>query len=167
MSKRTGHYVTLKELVDEVGVDAARFIFLTKNHDSPLDFDIDLVKKHDSDNPVYYVQYAHARICSILNKAKDAEEIKEKHELHNSEKELIKELIKWPELISEVAENYEVHKVAFYAMSIADKLHDFYENCKVIEDEKVLESRLEIIKATKQVLQNVLKCLGVNAPEEM
>lgn len=167
MSKRKGVYVLLEDLVNEVGLDVTRFFFLMHANNKAMDFDLDLAKEKSQKNPVFCVQYAYARICSILNKAKDAEEIKEKHELHNSEKELIKELIKWPELISEVAENYEVHKVAFYAMSIADKLHDFYENCKVIEDEKVLESRLEIIKATKQVLQNVLKCLGVNAPEEM
>ena len=103
----------------------------------------------------------------ILKKAKGTEEIKDKYELHDSEKELIKELTKWPELISEVSKTYEVHKVAFYAISIADKLHGFYENCKVVEDDKVLEFRLEIVKATKEVLQNVLKCLGVNTPEQM
>ncbi|MFH1610419.1 MAG: arginine--tRNA ligase [Patescibacteria group bacterium] len=167
MSKRKGIYVLLEDLVNEVGLDVARFFFLMHANNKAMDFDMDLAKEKSQKNPVFYVQYAHARICSILKKAEDAEEVKDKCELHNSEKELIKELIKWPELVSEIAESYEVHKVAFYAVAIADKLHDFYENCKVIENDKVLESRLDIIKATKQVLQNVLKCLGVSAPEQM
>ena len=167
MSKRKGVYVLLEELVNEVGLDVARFFFLMHANNKAMDFDLDLAKEKSQKNPVFYVQYAYARVCNILKKAKGTEEIKDKYELHDSEKELIKELTKWPELISEVSKTYEVHKVAFYAISIADKLHGFYENCKVVEDDKVLEFRLEIVKATKEVLQNVLKCLGVNTPEQM
>jgi len=135
-----------------------------------MDFDLNLAKEKSQKNPVFYAQYAHARICSILQKVSFLTVIPQYHgiqKLEFSEKKLITELIKWQELISEVAKNYEVHKIAFYAIAIADKFHEFYENCKVIEDNKVLEYRLKIIKATKQVLQNVLKCLGVSAPEKM
>ena len=170
MSKRQGVYVLLEELIDEVGLDVARFFFLMHANNKAMDFDLNLAKEKSQKNPVFYVQYAHARICSILRKVSFLTVIPTKvgvQKLEFSEKKLITQLIKWQELIFEVAENYEVHKIVFYAIAVADKFHEFYENCKVIEDNKVLEYRLEIIKATKQVLQNVLKCLGVSAPEKM
>jgi len=169
MSKRQGVYVLLQELIDEVGLDVARFFFLMHANNKGMDFDLNLAKERSSNNPVFYVQYAHARICSILEKTEKLKQVTndKKYELHRAEKELIKELIKWPELILELAENYEVHKIPFYTIALADKFHDFYENCRVIEGEEVNKFRLDLIKATKQVLENSLNCLGVTAPEKM
>ena len=126
-----------------------------------------MTKEKSSKNPVYYVQYAHARICSIIKKTRKQNKIKSNNKLENVEKELIKELIKWPDLVNEVATNYEVHKIPFYAVALADKFHDFYEKCRVIESDGVMTSRLKLIKATKQTLENVLAVLGVSAPKKM
>jgi len=168
MSKRKGVYVLLEDLVDEVGLDVTRFFFLMHANNKAMDFDLKLAKEKSKKNPVYYVQYAHARVCSILKKTSECKIRKDKACLvSTAECELIKELIKWPELISDVAQNYEVHKICFYTISLADKFHDFYENCKVIENNQVNKFRLDLIKATQQVLQNSLKCLGVSAPEKM
>jgi len=170
MSKRAGIYVTLEELIDMVGLDVTRFFFLMHANNKQMDFDLDLAKERSQKNPVFYVQYAHARICSILEKVSSVKvsSVKVKKELHNSEKELKKELIKWPEIVAEVALNYEVHKICFYTIALADKFHDFYENCRVIEENnQVNDWRLNLVRATKQVLKNVLTCLGVNAPEKM
>ena len=157
MSKRTGVYVLLEELVDMVGLDVTRFFFLMHSNNKAVDFDLDLAKKRSNKNPVFYVQYAHARICSILNKVSITKRLTHDFSqgLQNPEKELIKELLKWPEIIEEVAENYEVHKIPFYAIALADKFHDFYENCRVIdENNQVNRFRLNLIKATKQILEN-------------
>lgn len=170
MSKRAGVYITLAELIDEVGLDVARFFFLMHANNKQMDFDLDLAKERSNKNPVFYVQYAHARICSVLKNAHELTLIKNTnaHELNNSEKELIAELIKWPDLILEVAKNYEVHKIPFYAIALADKFHNFYEQCRVIEEKnQVNEFRLNLVKASKQVLENILKTLGVGAPEKM
>lgn len=167
MSKRAGVYVLLEELIDEVGLDVTRFFFLIHSNNKAMDFDLTLAKEKSSKNPVFYVQYAYARISSIIKKAGMLGAGFQTCVLEKQEKELIKELIKWPELVFDVAQNYEVHKICFYTISLADKFHDFYENCQVIENNKVNISRLNLIKATQQVLQNSLKCLGVNAPEKM
>lgn len=167
MSKRKGVYVLLEDLIDEVGIDVARFFFLMHANNKAMDFDLGLAKEKSNQNPVYYVQYAHARICSIISKAKDQLVDQDVLDLQSAEQSLIKDLIKWPELVGEIAQSYEVHKVAFYAISVADKLHDFYEQCRVVENGKVSIGRLNLIKATQQVLQNVLHCLGVSAPEKM
>ncbi|MFC1622396.1 arginine--tRNA ligase [Patescibacteria group bacterium] len=172
MSKRAGVYVLLEELIDEVGLDVTRFFFLMHSNNKAMDFDLSLAKEKSKKNPVFYVQYAHARIFSIIKKTSSLschpDESRDLgFHIHKTEKELIKELIKWPDLILEVAQNYEVHKICFYSMSLADKFHDFYENCQVIENNKVNKYRLEIIKATQQVLQNTLSCLGIDAPEKM
>lgn len=167
MSKRKGVYVLLSELIDEVGIDATRFFFLMHANNKSMDFDLGLAKEKSSKNPVYYVQYAHARICSILAKAEGLPVGKEEGVLLPAERELIKEMAKWPELIEEVSGNYEVHKICFYAASLADKFHDFYEKCRVIENDEVVAKRLDIVRAAKQCLANVLACLGVSAPEKM
>ncbi len=170
MSKRAGVYVTLEELVDMVGLDVTRFFFLMHSNNKTMDFDLNLASEKSSKNPVFYVQYAHARICSILNKASDLEvsNVKIKDNLHLAERELLTALIKWPEIVEEVAENYEVHKICFYAIALSDKFHDFYENCRVIDENNLVnEFRLNLIQATWQTLKNVLKTLGVSAPEKM
>ena len=167
MSKRAGVYILLDKLIDEVGLDATRFFFLMHANNKAMDFDLKLAKEKSSKNPVYYVQYAHARICSIIGKTKTLKKNKAHTELVIAEKNLIKELIKWPDLVNEVATNYEVHKIPFYAVALADKFHDFYEQCRVIDNNGVIITRLKLIKVTKQVLENVLTILGVSAPEKM
>jgi len=172
MSKRAGTFVTLEALIDEVGLDAARFFFLMYSLNTHMDFDMDLAVKKSEENPVYYVQYAHARISSILRRIKnyelrikgaDLNLLSEKAELG-----LIKELIKYPELISDVAERYEVHRLPYYAKDLAKKFHGFYNACQVISDDKKLtKARLALVRATQVVLQNVLGVMGVSAPERM
>ena len=182
MSKRTGHYVTLKELVDEVGVDAVRFVFLTKSNDSPLDFDIDLVKKHDSDNPVYYVQYAHARICSIFRKAasegitwrppKDRGGI-ERLTL-DEELTLIRKLSEFPSLLEDISRSLEPHRLTYYLTELASQFHKYFnlgtripENRIVCSDGPLTQERLSLAEAIRIVIHNGLGLLGINAPERM
>lgn len=167
MSKRKGVFVTLEELVEEVGIDAMRFFFLMNSLDKHMDFDISLAKEKSDKNPVYYVQYAHARICSILAKIKKVEPPKKIELREPAEKALLNEIIKLPDIVEEVAKTYEVHKLPFYSIDIARKFHNFYNQCRVIEDDKVNASRVELIKATKQVLGNVLALMGVSAPKKM
>jgi len=181
MSKRAGHYVTLRELVDEVGVDAARFVFLTKNHDSPLDFDIDLVKKHDSDNPVYYVQYAHARICSIFGKANSEgislpqkpDEVLERLIL-DEEMALIRLLAQFPYLLEEICRTLEPHRLTIYLTELASFFHRYFnlgtrkpENRVVNQDRSLSQARLFLVEAIRIVLYNGLRLLGIHAPERM
>lgn len=169
MSKRSGTFVTLDELIDEVGVDAARFFFLMHDFGTHMDFDLDLAKKQSQDNPVYYVQYAHARICSILRKAKTLKRASSDTRaiVEPSEVTLLSTLVRWPEYVLDIAQTYQVHKLPYYAIDVATKFHDFYTRCRVINGTLVNERRLAIIQATQTVLQNVLKAMGVNAPERM
>ena len=174
MSKRAGNFVTVKEVVDEVGKDALRFFILSTRPETHMDFDLELAKKKANENPVFYVQYANARISSILANSKFKIQnsklqlkvqnlLKEKTEL-----DLIRELTKFPELINEIAGNFEVHKLTTYATSLADKFHRFYEAERVIsEDEKLTNARLELVKATQITLQNTFNLLGISAPEKM
>ncbi len=170
MSKRAGIYVTLEELVDEVGLDVARFFFLMNSLDTHMDFDLDLAKERSEKNPVFYVQYAHARISSILRKAKSLKPQAKNLELlnHQAELNLIRQLIKFPEIIEDTARDYEVHRLPYYAMQLATTFHDFYEKCRVISDDKELsQARLALVNATKIVLENVLGVMGISAPERM
>lgn len=172
MSKRTGQYVTLNELIDEIGKDAARYFFTMRNPDTHLEFDLDLAKKHSNDNPVYYVQYAHARICSILKmtgeelpKAKDVNLalLKEKAEI-----DLIKKIVDFPVEIIEGARTLEPHILTHYAHDLASTFHSFYSCCRVLSDDKELTaSRITLVNATRITLRNVLAVLGVSAPERM
>ncbi len=174
MSKRAGTYVMLDELIDEVGADVTRFFFLERSLDTHMDFDLDLAKEHSEKNPVYYVQYAYARIHSILVKSKS-----KKHALQRSKSDLdlikdpaelalIKELVKLPDMVIETAEDYQVQRLPFYAIGLANKFHNFYEHCRVIsDDENLTSARLELIKATQIVLKKTLDLMGVSAPEKM
>ena len=171
MSKREGVYVTLDELLDEVGLDAARFFFLQRAANTHLNFDLSLAKERSQKNPVYYVQYAHARICSIIRKTSifsrwikpDLGALKEPPELN-----LIKQLVKLPEIIEETAKDYQVQRLPQYATDIADAFHNFYENCQVLcQDKKLKRCRLDLILATKIVLKNILDLMGISAPEKM
>lgn len=181
MSKRAGHYVTLKELVEEVGVDAVRFVFLTKNHDSPLDFDIDLVKKHDSENPVYYVQYAHARICSIFRKAesegvslpKKPDQVLSRLVLYE-EMILIRLMAEFPSLLEDVCKTFEPHRLTYYLTELASSFHRYFnlgtknpEHRIVCKDKPLSQARLFLAEAVRIVLYNGLKLLGITAPERM
>jgi arginyl-tRNA synthetase len=181
MSKRAGHYVTLKELVEEVGVDAVRFVFLTKNHDSPLDFDIDLVKKHDSENPVYYVQYAHARICSIFRKAdsegislpKKPDQVLGRLTL-NEEMVLIRFMAEFPSLLEDICKTFEPHRLTYYLTELASSFHRYFnlgtknpEHRIVCKETALSQARLFLAEAVRIVLYNGLKLLGINAPERM
>ncbi|MDP2683589.1 MAG: arginine--tRNA ligase [bacterium] len=169
MSKRAGNFITLEEVVDEAGIDATRFFFLMHDYNTHMDFDMNLAKKKTKDNPVFYVQYAHARICSILRKAKELEiiPVKRSEEFEPGEEVLIKKLIKWPELIVEVAASYQVNKLTTYSSELATSFHEFYTNYKVIQGKKVNERRLNMIQATQIVLKNVLTTMGISAPERM
>jgi arginyl-tRNA synthetase len=181
MSKRAGQYVTLKELMDEVGVDAARFVFLTKHHDSSLDFDIDLVKRQDADNPVYYVQYAHARICSIFRKAEEEglntgsaiESSLSRLELED-EKALIRFLADFPVLLESIALHFEAHRLTYYLTELAAMFHRYFNlgnkepQARIITADKELSlARLCLAEAVRVVLCNGLTLLGSNAPERM
>jgi len=174
MSKREGVFVTLDELIDEVGLDVARFFFLERRPGSHLNFDMDLAKEKSEKNPVYYVQYAHARICSILRKCKtqNANPKMTNQNLkilkHSAELELIKQLIKFPEIVGDTAEDYQVQRIPQYAVELADTFHKFYENCQVLCDDKNLQNcRLSLVSATKIVLKNTLDLMGISAPEKM
>ena len=174
MSKRAGNVVYMDELIEDVGLDAVRFFFLMYDANTHMTFDLDLAKERSEKNPVYYVQYAHARICSILEKAKDLSfELNKKENLilltHQKELSLIRELNKFPELIEEVAKSYEVHKLPYYAIKLADKFHSFYNDCKVLDDEnpELTSARLNLINAVRIVLEEVLRLLGVSVPNKM
>jgi len=170
MSKRAGSFVTLEELVDEVGLDAARFFFNMHSANTHIDFDLELAKEKSNKNPVYYVQYAHARMNSILEKARNLprEEIDWQLLTEESEVRLAKKLIQFPDLVAEVSRNYAVHSFTFYAIEIADFFHKFYEQVRVLtEEEKLTKARLGLVRAAKITLANCLRILGVTAPERM
>lgn len=176
MSKRSGQYITLRELMDEVGKDAARFFFIMRDPDSTVEFDLDLAKAESSDNPVYYVQYAHARLCSILRQAAEQgyntagvpQEADLKRLESNEERELLKKIAELPNEIEVAARLTEPHRLARYVLDLAGLFHSFYNSQRVLVDEEGLrEARLGLVRSTKQVLANVLGVLGVTAPERM
>ncbi|WP_018212039.1 arginine--tRNA ligase [Desulfitobacterium hafniense] len=176
MSKRSGQYITLRELMDEVGKDAARFFFIMRDPDSTVEFDLDLAKAESSDNPVYYVQYAHARLCSILRQAAEQgyntagipQEGELKRLQSNEERELLKKIAELPNEIEVAARLTEPHRLARYVLDLAGLFHSFYNSQRVLVDEEGLrEARLGLVRSTKQVLANVLGILGVTAPERM
>jgi arginyl-tRNA synthetase len=181
MSKRAGLYVTLKELVDEVGVDSARFVFLTKNHDSPLDFDIDQVKKQDADNPVYYVQYAHARISSVFRKAAaetlslpSAPEPVLGRLALDEELALIRLMADFPNLLEDISRTLEPHRLTYYLADLAALFHKYFnlgtkdsQKRIVGEDQALSQARLCLIEGLRIVLSNGLRLLGIHAPERM
>ena len=177
MSKRTGTYVTLSELVEEVGRDAARFIFVMRSADSLIDFDLDLAKQQTLKNPVYYVQYAHARICSIMATAAAAGLVLPQTPLtgqqltvlhHESEQALIRRLADFPDEVILAALQREPHRVATYLQEVAALLHNFYDQCRVLSEDKQLTiARLALAAATATVIRNGLQALGVSAPQKM
>ena len=176
MSKRAGTFVTLRDVVQDVGADAARYIFLTRKTDSHLDFDLDIAKEQSRENPVYYVQYAHARIASIFREAESRSipfPTKETVQIDlldlEEEQSIIKALAKFPELIEEAALAYEPHRLTFYLQDLAGLLHNYYFKHRIIdaEDPARTGARLFLMKQVKTVIQSALKVLGVSAPEKM
>ena len=172
MSKRSGKYVTLDELIEEVGKEAARFFFIMRSPDSALDFDLDLAKAESSDNPVYYVQYAHARICSILSVAgvdtPKAADVDLSLLTEENERVLIRKLAEWPQEVADAARELAPYHLAYYAKELANAFHSFYNSCKVLTDDAALrDARLALVDCTRITLRNVLTLLGLSAPERM
>jgi arginyl-tRNA synthetase len=175
MSTRAGEFVTLSDVVKEVGRDAARFLFLTRSTDSPLDFDLEVAKSQTNDNPVYYVQYVHARISSIRRKAaengladdrwdpSDADRLSGDDDLL-----LIKSMSRYPEVVELSAATTEPHRITFYLMDLAAAFHGYYNRNRVLsEDTETSRARLYLVSAVQKVIRNGLELLGVSAPDRM
>jgi arginyl-tRNA synthetase len=186
LSKRAGNVINLRDVVDEVGKDACRFFFLSRSADSQMEFDLDLAKKQSNENPVYYVQYAHARIAGILNQAAERGLGPEGGDVSllndPAELALIRKMLLLPELIESIAESHEPHHLPHYAMELATTFHDFYERCRVMprhldeegnertpaDDEVALaRARLRLVAAAKVALSRTLGLMGMEAPERM
>jgi arginyl-tRNA synthetase len=170
MSKRTGEMVSLQEVMNEIGVDATRFFFAATDVNSHLDFDLELAKKKSADNPVYYLQYGHARICSIFRKAKEEAlgtgnwKLGDLTSLNDpAERELMVKLLEWPRQIEDAAQLRHPHRITEYGKELAITFHHFYEKCRVLGN----PARLTLVDASRIVLRNVLELLGINAPEQM
>ncbi|MBC3178548.1 arginine--tRNA ligase [Corynebacterium lujinxingii] len=176
MSKRAGTVITLEDLVDAIGVDGARYSLVRSSVDSSLDIDLDLWTKQSSDNPVYYVQYGHARLCSIERKANEAGVSYEDPDLsllsHDKEGDLIRTIGEFPAVVRAAAELREPHRIARYTEELASAFHKFYDSCQILpkagdEAEPVHTARLALAMATRQVIANALHLIGVSAPERM
>jgi arginyl-tRNA synthetase len=171
-SKRSGDVVTLRELISEVGRDACRYNFLSRSADSQMDFDIELAKTQSADNPVYYVQYAHARIASILRGAVERGIVHGEADVcllqEDAEMDLLRVLSKFPEALDMVARTLQPHYLPYYAQELATAFHAFYKQCRVLtEDQPMTQARLRLVLATKAVLVRTLDLMGVSAPDEM
>lgn len=171
MSKRMGTVVLMDDLLAELPSDVIKFFFLQKSNNTHLNFDLNLACEQSEKNPVYYVQYAHARITSILRNA-GVSQIKKINNVsllaHPSEIELMKEILKLPEIIEDTSMDYQVHRIPQYAIDLATAFHKFYNDCHVlVEDEKLKEARLGLVYATKIALKNTLELMGISAPEQM
>jgi arginyl-tRNA synthetase len=172
ISKRGGSIITLRELIDEVGPDVCRFFFLSRSADSQMDFDLELAKRESQDNPVYYVQYAHARIASILRLAKtkgiDYDDGDVTLLITEPELTLIRKMLLLPEIVEIVTNTLEPHHLTYYAQDLATIFHSFYKQCRVISaDERLTKARLKLVAASKLVLARVLYLMGMTAPENM
>lgn len=176
MSTRSGEFVTLRELRDEIGKDAARFFYVTRKSEQHMDFDLELAKSQSNDNPVYYIQYAHARICSVMRQLEDKgytyrmedaieqlEALGEPHELA-----IMATLSRFPEVILDAARLYEPHMISFYLRDLANDFHTYYNSHQfLVDDESLRNARVTLVLAVRQVIRNGLSILGVSAPEEM
>jgi arginyl-tRNA synthetase len=172
-SKRAGEIITLRDVVDEVGPDACRYFFLQRSADSQMDFDIDLAKRQSSENPVYYVQYAHARSAGILAQAAERGLGYADGDVsllcHPAELTLVRKMLLLPELVETIAENHEPHHLPHYALDLATAFHDFYEKCRVLDEAEpaLSRARLRLIAAAKQVLASALGLMRMSAPDKM
>jgi len=174
MSKRAGEFVTLRDLIDEVGPDAIRFMLLTRTVDSTMDFDLDLAVEQSEKNPVYYVQYAHARISSILRYAAelgwDVEDSGDVSRLtHESELALVRKMLELPEVVELAATQLAPHHLTSYAQDLAATFHAFYRDCRVVDadEPELTRARLTLVRAARLTLARALGLLGVTAPERM
>ena len=175
MSKRAGEYVTLRDVINEVGKDAALFFFLMRRLDSPLEFDLELAKSQSTENPVYYVQYAHARLSSVLRQAAERkiqirkpEQVKLEWLTLPEELALMRKLCQYPDMIEDAAAVLEPHRITFYLQDLAALLHHYYYQHRIIsEDEELTQARLLLVVAVRVVIRNALELLGVSAPERM
>jgi arginyl-tRNA synthetase len=170
MGKRTGEFVTLGEVLDDVGSDAVRFFLVARSADAMMDFDLDLAKQQSNDNPVYYVQYAHARVSSILRSAEEIEagEVNLALLEHESELALLRKMGQLPEVIELAATTLAPHHLPYYAQEVASAFHAFYRDCRVLSDDIPLtQARLALVRACQIVLANSLKLIGVSTPEKM
>ena len=174
MSTRSGEFITLNELIKEVGKDATRFFYLTRKSDQHMDFDIELAKSNNSNNPVYYIQYAHARICSIFRILDDNDSRfnfdKHKLNLLNKDEELniMKKLSSYPDIIINSAKKFEPHLLTNYMKELAQEVHSYYNKYQVLVDDKDLRNaRLSLMQATKHVFENSGKIVGITMPEKM
>ena len=177
MSKRAGEFVTLDDLLEEIGVDAARWYLLARSHDTTVDLDLDLAREQSSENPVYYVQYAHARIASILARAgaarvraaQDAPAGERREPLHPTERALIEQLLACPDELAEAAERRAPHRITAYVLELAQAFTAFYRDCRVLgaEPEAVESFRIALCVASRRTIARSLGLLGVSAPEEM
>jgi len=175
ISKRTGDFITLEEMQEEIGRDTIRFFFLLRSAESQLDFDIDLAKRQSFDNPVYYVQYAHARCCSILRQAK--EKGIDLRELDNAnlkllsdekEKEILNLLMRYPEKLEDIARTFEIQLLPYYLIDLSKAFHAFYDSCRVLSEDKELTlARLSLVDCVRLIINDGLSILGVSAPEKM
>ena len=174
-SKRTGEFVSLRELSDEVGKDACRFFFLARTPSTQMEFDLELAKQESNENPVYYVQYAHARNASILKLAQSRDIDWSGGDValltHPSELSLIRELLRLPELVREMSQSLEPHHLPHYTMELATAFHGFYENCRVVssnpEDNALTMARLKLVESAQIAFKRALKLMGMDAPDEM
>ena len=175
LSKRSGKAITLSTLLDEIPIDAARFFFNLREPNSQFDFDMELAISQSSDNPVYYVQYAHARICSVLRKLEEENIVVEalsKDTLsalgEPDEVELIKYIASFPSVINDSAKNYDPARITRYVWELATKYHRFYTNCRIVSEDKTMtQARISLCLAVKQVISNILKMLKIDCPEKM
>jgi arginyl-tRNA synthetase len=174
-SKRTGEFVTLRELVDEVGSDACRYNFLARTPNTQMDFDMEMAKKEGMDNPVYYLQYGYSRIASILNNAREREIDWSSADVsllqHPAELALIRKLLVLPELVENMARNLEPHHLPHYTLELATAFHSFYENCRVLSsepaDHEIMLARLKLTEAAHVTVARCLDLMGMSAPERM
>ncbi len=174
MSKRTGKAVTLRDLMEEVGIDATRYFFAMRSADTHLDFDLDLAKSQSNENPVYYVQYAHARLCSIFRQAEEKgftyePEVDLSAVATEKEYDLLKKMGEFPEIVALAAEKYAPHRITNYLHELSSAFHSFYNAERVVdsEDERKTKARLVLVKAVQTTLQNGMRLIGVSAPEKM
>ena len=180
LSKRAGDIITLREVVDEVGADACRFFFLLRSADSQMEFDIDLAKRQSNENPVFYVQYAHARIAGILRTAEERgltyDDGDQRLLTHPAELALIRKMLVLPELVDAISRSYEPHHLPHYAQDLATSFHAFYTDVRVMGREKetdeevpaeLSKARLKLVAAAKVALARVLTLMGMSAPDRM
>jgi arginyl-tRNA synthetase len=172
MSKRAGSYVTMRDVVKEVGADVMRFFLLMRSSESHLDFDLDLARKESSENPVYYIQYAYARIKSLFRKAEEEGASESASALHllskPEEVDLVKKLLLYPDIVEDSAESLAPHKIAYYLQELASDFHGYYNKFRIVDDDRDLSgARLYLVRCVQTVLSNGLRLLGISAPERM